>query len=674
MITIDIITIRLDNCRAYQLDFGIFTNATRLRQLDLVHCSIDTLTTSPSTTIYRQLESISLRDNRLSNWTMITETMNTIAPHLRYLDVSVNALTSIDDRLPTSILSLNVSANRIVELYRIPSSIDILDVSLNWIQNLDHVRWPTRITRLNLSHNDVERVDETSFGKNSKIEELDMSFNPIESTTFATLSRLRQLTLTHTRIRYFNLSSLSVRSMQRVNISHNAQLITLIGTLPSYVSQFDVSNCALTSVPNRMFDRHVPTLVRMDENSWNCHHCLIRNIPSHLIQSCNQSIDNEDDRCDIGIARSNDTIVLVEFTRDAVLICDAYGEPTPDIQWYLDSPRLHIGSYSSTTGELINEAHNNSYQVLPGGALLIVDADRSQVGKYRCLIKNIHGERESIIYLRLDLSSWYRLDPFNSIFFGSIMCAFATCVAAFLLNIIWLTLRKMILWWINRAERISRVSKMVEAIERYRQRQMLNLHDTYNRRINHVRDHYHQQVEQLRTSYSSQAERFRDYRAAQMESMTQHIDSIRDNYNQQMGRMREFGSRRADQLWESYERQLNRIRTFSLQQRLRIMRQYKIKQRYLNKLLESVNIEQYQMESLTRQDSKAATAAILAALDAVLMPDEPMMMDGATVSAASSYYSLAPDDDNATDNEIRVMERELSDTNATTIHSQTTIV
>jgi hypothetical protein len=167
---------------------------------------------------------------------------------------------------------------------------------------------------------------------------------------------------------------------------------------------------------------------------------------------------------------------------------------------------------------------------------------------------------------------------------------------------------------------------------------MLHLHETYNRRINHVRDHYHQQVEQLRTSYSSQADRFRDYRAAQFESMTAHLDNIRDNYSAQMGRMREFGSRRADQLWESYERQLNRIRTFSLQQRLRIMRQYKIKQRYLNKLLESVNVEQYQMEVLTQQDSKAATAAILAALDAVIMADEDAMM--APVSAASSYYSL----------------------------------
>lgn len=41
-------------------------------------------------------------------------------------------------------------------------------------------------------------------------------------------------------------------------------------------------------------------------------------------------------------------------------------------------------------------------------------------------------------------------------------------------------------------------------------------------------------MEQLRASYAIQVERFRDYRAAQMETMGQHLDNIRDNYNQQV--------------------------------------------------------------------------------------------------------------------------------------------
>ncbi len=57
--------------------------------------------------------------------------------------------------------------------------------------------------------------------------------------------------------------------------------------------------------------------------------------------------------------------------------------------------------------------------------------------------------------------------------------------------------------------------------------------------------------------------------------------------------MREYGARRAENLWESYERQVNRMKTFSLQHRLKLMRQYKVKQRYLNKLLDSLNQDQH---------------------------------------------------------------------------------
>lgn len=64
------------------------------------------------------------------------------------------------------------------------------------------------------------------------------------------------------------------------------------------------------------------------------------------------------------------------------------------------------------------------------------------------------------------------------------------------------------------------------------------------------------QVDQLRVSYALQAERFRDYRAAQMETVTSHIENMRDNYQQQLNRVREYGSRRVEQLWDSYERQV----------------------------------------------------------------------------------------------------------------------
>jgi hypothetical protein len=311
---------------------------------------------------------------------------NSIAPYLRRIDLSSNRLTTIDDRLPTSVLVLNVSANRIVKLHRIATGIDIIDLSHNWIQNFDNVHWPIRVTRVNLSYNDIERVDAIqNFGNNSKIEDLDLSHNPIESIRFSidTLLTLRRLALTHTRIRYFDLSTLPTRALLRLNLSYNDQLSALIGQLPPYVREFDVTGCRLTMLPNRIFDanrRLLSTIVvRSDDNPWICNDCLMRRFPPQLLTNCTNINVTDDDQCDIGVAARPNRTILVEYTRDAIIGCEAFGDPDPMIQWFRDAPRLLIGSYDPESGQVENNARNYSYEVLPGGALVIHGMDRSQV-------------------------------------------------------------------------------------------------------------------------------------------------------------------------------------------------------------------------------------------------------------------------------------------------------
>uniref|UniRef100_A0A0K0DJN0 Uncharacterized protein n=1 Tax=Angiostrongylus cantonensis TaxID=6313 RepID=A0A0K0DJN0_ANGCA len=274
-----------------------------------------------------------------------------------------------------------------------------------------------------------------------------------------------------------------------------------------------------------------------------------------------------------------------------------------------------------------------SCTVLSGGALQLHNVNRSIVERYVCVARKDSHSVHRIIRFRLDYSSWYSLDMFNSVFWGGIATAVLVCSFSFLLNITWILTRKSILWWIKRAERLSRVRKMVEAMEKYRTWKMENLHEKYTRRLNLVRENYHAQVEQLRNSYSSQAEKFRDYRAAQMENMSTHLENIRENYNQQMHRVREYGSRRAEQLWESYERQVNRMKAFSLQHRLKLMRQYKVKQKYLNNLLESFQQTTSSPETIRRQEQE-----VRAALELIDPSESPA--ENHPLSHASSFYSL----------------------------------
>jgi len=129
---------------------------------------------------------------------------------------------------------------------------------------------------------------------------------------------------------------------------------------------------------------------------------------------------------------------------------------------------------------------------------------------------------------------------------------------------------------------------MLTMVEKYKQKQIDTLHRTYNRRVSTIRENYHSQLEQLRQSYTSQTDRFREWGQAGKENVQAHFDTLKDNYNQQVTRLREFGSSRTEYIWENYDRRMNAIRTFTLQQRLRIGNHYKVKQRYVNKLLEAI--------------------------------------------------------------------------------------
>uniref|UniRef100_A0A1I8AZZ6 Uncharacterized protein n=1 Tax=Meloidogyne hapla TaxID=6305 RepID=A0A1I8AZZ6_MELHA len=172
---------------------------------------------------------------------------------------------------------------------------------------------------------------------------------------------------------------------------------------------------------------------------------------------------------------------------------------------------------------------------------------------------------------------------------------------------------ELIEWWYKRIGGVyigafnatsSRVRAMLVAMEKYGQKHMESLHEGYNRRMSTFRENYHTQVETIRNSYFESADRFRDYRQAQMDNVQQHLDV----YYQQISRLREFGHKRVEHLWESYEKSVNAVRTFTLEQRLKILNQYKIKQRYVNKLLEAIGTET-NMDIISRKE--AAIRAVL---------------------------------------------------------------
>ncbi|KHN88349.1 Uncharacterized protein Tcan_15698 [Toxocara canis] len=771
-------TITFNDCDEAEFHTGVLVKASQLEKISLRGCRVRSVIANVVLHNVRYLE---LSDNYLSEWTSICGFFNG-TPALVSLDLSFNNLPSLESSascLPGSLRSLNLSHNQI-SASDIPPRIEVLDLSANELSSVGN-EWPASLQWINLSSNRLlQSIPPLSL---PYLKYLNLDGCTISELRIIDCPRLRRLSLRNTAIEVIDFDRFNAPSLQELDLSESHLLSSIVGNPPANLRSFRISNSLLSYLPKSFFSSTKRLReVKLMPNAWNCNECLsgwLYELPEANRPQLNCSGTYSSD-CSIGVPQSaNGTrkIVRARNGKSAVLQCEAFGDPAPAIEWWLVRPERLIGTYEPRRKHIhMYWSRNDSYRIILGGNLIIQNADRRLVERYRCIASNEAGNASRIVHFRLDFSYWYSLDLYESVFWGSVVASLLLCATSFVLNILWITCRKTGLWWIRRAERLSRVRSMVEAVEKYRQKQMLNLHESYRTRIDHVRENYHQQmcrlrdygsrrveqlwesyerqmnrvrtfslqqrlklmrqykvkqryvnsllekfsrddpaaaacleqhseaavlgpieelevegdlsrsssyyslpeymigddgkmccpsgadlsrmfnrhrqtstderraendqqqpstskqagrVDQLRASYASQVERFRDYRAAQIETMGQHLDNIRDNYNQQMCRLRDYGSRRVEQLWESYERQMNRVRTFSLQQRLKLMRQYKVKQRYVNSLL----------EKFSRDDPAAAACLEQHSEAAVLGPIEELEVEG-DLSRSSSYYSL----------------------------------
>ena len=145
--------------------------------------------------------------------------------------------------------------------------------------------------------------------------------------------------------------------------------------------------------------------------------------------------------------------------------------------------------------------------------------------RYECVVYYNDGlNASSFVLFRLDFSFFYEGPVFETVFWGSIVTCLIFCISSFILNVLWIIVRKVSLWWINRAERLNRVRSMLEAMEKYKSRQMEVLHDNYHKKVSAIRENYNNQVDDIKNSYAKQAERFRDYKQAQKDQVTTKLN------------------------------------------------------------------------------------------------------------------------------------------------------
>ncbi|GMT19125.1 hypothetical protein PFISCL1PPCAC_10422 [Pristionchus fissidentatus] len=611
-------------------DLSLLSNLSSISQLHVINSWVEHLSGLTDLVLTPSLVDISFDNNELGNWTEICILSNRM-PNLHKLSLNRNYFESLvecgkDTRFNVKELSLNYNEISSLSWNSSVSSLQSLSLDGTSLTSISP-SIPSSLIHLSLSSTPIQSLDLPSL---PLLRSLDISHTKLKSIPHLETPLLEKFTMERNQLLHADISYLSsLSSLINLSLGESVYLRSIHGHLPSSIQSFTLTHSHLSSLPPSFF-RSVPSSLNISHNEWLCSPCFLQwTLPiRHLLNLPNCTLPKTKNECEklevnvparVSVVNGGETYIECDASREDVVV-----------EWWLYRPATFLGSFDHATKGIMKGNGSEVLEVVAGGSLHIKLASRDIVERYVCIARR-SGSNETAVQtaiVRLDFSQWYSIDILDSVFWGCLMSATLACAASFLLNITWILSRKSILWWIQRAERLSRVRKMVEAIEKYRQRQMYTIHDNYNKKVQTMRDTYHAQVDQLRVGYSSQVERFRDYRTAQMENVHSHLETLRDNYQQQIHKVRDYGSRRAEMLWESYERQMNRVRMFNLQSRLKMMRQYNLKQRYINKLFESFQKDHADAETMRKHEEEVL--AVLNLADSKLPP----------LSRSPSFYSL----------------------------------
>lgn len=631
--------ILLHHVSIYHLNFtNFFKKFPNIKVLSMKHCRIRDFVIDEGNFLIKELY---MDHNYLSNYDSICLILERFS-NLKILSFNFNYFKVINECsnvIYNQLKNLSITNNEIAYIKSLPTfGLQYLNVSNNKMSSIPAKIFESKLLELSISNNPITKLPKINA---KSLIHLEANNLDIDHIFFARGSKLEFLSLENSHIYTFNFTRKNLKSLSYLNLLNSHWLSTIDGEAPSTLKTLKLSNSLVAKFPDNFFKNTKNINLILMNSNFSCNECFL-NWTKHLINfdynyiGCKKVII--DKNCDIIIDNSmlpkvkNITILREKLGLKRVLPCNFVGNLIEKFEWKLVHPETLIGSVDiQNIGNPFTIFKPNHYQILPGGALLLKEISQEMVERYTCTVFSKTKNISSTISFRLDFSQWYSTNIFDSVFWGACFCSLMTCLASFIFNITWIILKNIALWWLNRAERLSRVKGMVDAIEKYRQKQVERIHDSYHRNIEAIRENYNAQREQLTMSYTNQMKKFSDYRQQRIENIHEHIEGIREQYNQQIQRIKEFGSKRAEQLCDSYEQQLIRVKTFTLQNRLKLIRQYKVKQKVINKLLERYNDNS---TDLNEADKEAEIRRVLNLNELDLETNEALL------DRSPSYYSL----------------------------------
>ncbi|VDK55464.1 unnamed protein product [Cylicostephanus goldi] len=290
---------------------------------------------------------------------------------------------------------------------------------------------------------------EAVFPRFKALQRLDLSGVKLQVSPDLNAPKLVDLFLDQTLMEVVDFSRWNVPSLQRLSIDDSIPLKFVTGRLPASTKELSITNTLLTAFPQSFFEKSSLRVLILTGSNFDCDPCVFQwSLPVARLIGNQTLCAPVQENCTLGISKHNPDIIRTEFSESPVIPCIAYGSPQPAVEWWLYRPATYLGKFDPAADRPLST--NSCCTVLSGGALMLHNVNRSFIERYVCVARQDSESVSRIFHFRLDYSSWYSLDLFNSVFWGGIATAVLVCSFSFLLNITWILTRKSILWWIQR--------------------------------------------------------------------------------------------------------------------------------------------------------------------------------------------------------------------------------
>lgn len=633
-------SLKLSNNSISSITESVFTKPLMLRELDLSNNNIEEMN-DKSFEGLQNLIHLNLSGNNI-----LDITNNTFQPlkSLNDLDLSNTGITTENLWIPLTVNSLHLTGNNwnsfntsiICNL----QDIKFLDLSRNNLMNIELPPLPS-LQILNISQNNIHNLSHNAFSALPSLHTLILDRNPFSKITvpiFQQLSHLQYLSLSHLdNLVYLNRDAFrGLHSLTTLQMSDNHQLeyihVTLFADLVnakminiSYnniTALHPVTFSSMNNVTTDIQGNHLPCdcsitwLIEQDSPSPNVIDIQDMSCYKNDRRVQISKLNLEELHCGEISVLANETEYQSQIGSSVILHCDWTGNPAPLISWV--TPRGNMFIYYPSHS-LVWESHpsiedvkenglfhtdhtwhnTNSYHselveysdrilVLNNGDLFIDYMLRSDTGVYECIVENSRNRTSVGMNLLIDTSI------LTEIKIWSLLIGLACAVSFFMLNLIYVIISAIVRRCINQRRRDA-IVKLVENMDQYKSAQLARLKENYYSQLNRIRDGYHNQLERIRDNYTSQAVRFKEGASQRREWASNKLDTIRDNYNSQVTRLKDNSAQKLEHLRETYNNQLFKIRDYGSSQMARVHKKYKIKQRHVMKLLETMNFDNCRM-------------------------------------------------------------------------------